>query len=204
MKDFILEGLGKISGGEYDNVNIEGVTSCSEKIKAENIHIEGVFTCSGEVEAGSMHCEGVSDFKANVRAKKLTVEGVFNAKDGTKLEADEITCDGVIKSKGEISADIINAEGCISAREIFGDRVKIVTHYPANRIGRFFNHVKSDVTLIEATTIELSGVTAETVNGRDIIIGPYCKIKNLDCSGTLAVDGTSVVSNITGSYTRRD
>ncbi len=203
MNDFTLEGLGKISGGEYDNINLGGVSSCTDSIKAENIHIEGVFTCSGEIVAGRMHCAGVSDFKANIRAKNLIVEGVINVKAGTKIEAEEITCDGVIKSRGEISSDNFNAEGCVSAKEIVGDRIRIVTYHAVNRFRRFFNQTKSDVDLVEATTIELSGVTAENVNGSDITIGPYCKIKNIDCSGTLFIDSTSEVKNITGSYVMR-
>jgi hypothetical protein len=63
--------------------------------------------------------------------------------------------------------------------------------------------MKSDVKLIEATTIDLSGVSAETVNGKDIIIGPNCKIDHIDCSGTLSIDRSSSVGNITGDYTKR-
>jgi hypothetical protein len=58
--------------------------------------------------------------------------------------------------------------------------------------------------MIEATTIELSGVRADVVNGRDIKIGPNCQIENIDCSGILSVDPSSYVRNITGEYTKRD
>ncbi len=203
MRDFNLEGLGRINGGEYDNINLEGVSSCSDNIKAEKIHVEGVFTCSGEVEAGLLYCEGVSDFKANIRAKKLVVEGVFNGKDGMKIEAEEIICDGVIKSGGEIYADIMKADGCVSAKEIYGDQIRICTHYPINKIVKFFNTIKSDIKLIEATTIDISGVTADTLNGKDITIGPNCKVGTVDCSGTLYIDSSSIVNSITGNYTRR-
>lgn len=203
MSTFNMEGFGRINGGQYDSIHLEGVSSCSENIKADKIHIEGVFTCSGEVEASHMHCEGVSDFKSNIRTKKLVVSGVFNVKQGTKLEAEEIICDGVIKTNGEIYADILKADGCVSAKEIYGDQIDINTHYTVNKIKRFFNTVKSEITLIEATTINLSGVMVDTVNGRDITVGPNCKIKSIDCNGTLAIDGSSTVDNITGNYTRR-
>jgi hypothetical protein len=203
MQGFNMEGFGRISGGVYDTINLEGVSSCSDNIKAESIHIKGVFTCSGEVQAGYMYCGGVSNFKSNIRAKKLVVEGVLNEKDGTKIEAEEIICDGVIKTGGEISADILKADGCVVAKEIVGDQIKIYTHYPVNKIKNFFNSSKSDVKIIEATTIDLSGVTADFVNGKDITIGPNCKIGSIDCSGTLSIDQTSVVNNITGNYTMR-
>ena len=204
MKGLNMEGLGRINGGEYDSIKLEGVSSCSDNIKADHIQVKGVFTCSGEVNAGILDCGGVSDFKANVRAKKVIVEGVFNMKDGTKLEAEEIICEGVIKTGGEIYADILRADGCVSAKDIYGDQIRIETHYPVNRIKNLFNVPKSDIRLIEATTINVSGVTADIVNGRDITIGPKCKIDSIDCSGTLFIDNSSTVNKITGDYARRD
>jgi hypothetical protein len=203
MQGFNMEGFGRISGGVYDTLNLEGVSSCSENIKAEKIHVEGVFTCSGEVEAGLLYCEGVSDFKKNIRVKELIVEGVLTEKNSTKIEAEKINCEGVIKTGGEIYADILKANGCVSANEIYGDQISIFTHY-LNKIRKIFNSPKSDIKLIEATTVELSGVTAEAVNGKDITIGPNCTIGRIDCSGTLSVDMTSTVSSITGEYTRKD
>lgn len=204
MGTFRMEGFGRINGGEYDNINIEGISSCSDNIKAENIHIQGVFTCSGEINAITMYCEGVSDFKSNIRAKKLTVEGVCNVKEGTKIEAEELICNGVIRTNGEIYADVLKSDGCISAREVYGDEITIDTHDSVNRIKRFFNSIKSDIRLIEATKVDLRGVIVETINARDIIIGPYCTVKNVDCSGTLSIDSTSTVGNLTGEYTRRN
>jgi len=203
MQNFILEGIGEIHGGEYDTISIEGVANCSNSIKANSIHVEGVFNCSGAVEAIDLYCEGVADFKSNIRAKRMTVEGVLSMKGDSKIEAEEIICEGVIKTNGEISTDIMRAEGCIVAKEIVGDQIRIYSHYKVNRFISLFNRFKSDVKLIEATTIELSGVKAESVNGRDITIGPNCKINNLDCSGVLSIDRTSEVGTITGEYTKR-
>lgn len=207
MQNFSMEGLGKIRGGQYDRIHLEGVSTCSESIKAEDIHIEGVFTCSGEIEAVTMLCEGVSDFKSNIRAKRLNVQGVCNVKDGAKIEAEEIICEGVIRTGGEIYADILRAEGCVSAKEIYGDEIKIKTHYSVNRVKRFFNNfgnMKSEIKLIEATIVEITGTTVDTINGRDITIGPNCKVGCIDCNGTLFVDKTSTVDKISGSYVQRE
>lgn len=204
MQDYTLEGIGNISGGEFNSVHIEGVGNCSGKIKANDIHVEGVFNCSGEIDATYLYCEGVSNFKENIRAKKISVEGVLNEKRGTKIEAEQIICEGVIKSGGEISSDILDAEGCIDADEIVGDQIKILSHWHRNRLLDLINRFHSKVRFMEATTIELSGVRAETVNGKDIKIGPKCQIDNIDCSGTLSVSPDSFVGRITGEYIRVD
>ncbi len=203
MGDFIMEGIGRISGGEFGTVKIEGVGNCSNPIKAESIYIEGVFNCSGEIDAGLLNCEGVANFKSSIRAKKINVEGVVNLDAFSKIEASEIICEGVIKAGGEISTDILNAEGCIDAAEIVGDRIRICSHNPKHKIANLFNRMRSKVRVIEATTIELYGVKSQTVNGRDIMIGANCVIDNIDCNGTLFIDETSTVRNITGEYTRR-
>jgi hypothetical protein len=120
MREFNMEGVGNISGGEFDNIKIEGVSNCLNNIKAGNLTIKGVFNCSGEVEAEYLYCEGVANFKSNIRAKKIYVDGVFSEKRGMKIEAEEITCGGIIKTGGEISTDLMNTEGCIEADEIVG------------------------------------------------------------------------------------
>lgn len=203
MSDMKIEGLGKINGGVFDTVKIEGVCNCSDPIKAVDLFIEGVFDCAGEVEADYLNCTGVANFKAGIRAKKIYVEGVFSQKKWAKIEAQEIRCEGVIKTGGEISADGLYAEGCIEADEIVGDQIKIFSHSKSKFLN-IFNRTRSKVRLIEATTIELSGVTANTVNGKDIIIGESCKIDNIDCSGTLFISNSSFVQNITGNYTMKN
>lgn len=203
MNNFKLGGIGRINGGQYDSINLEGVSSCSDNIKAEQMHVKGVFNCAGEVEAGLLNCEGVSNYSRNIRAKNMIVSGVINVKEGTKIEAEEIDCEGVINTKGEIYADIMKAKGAVSAIGIYGDQVIINTHYSFSRVRRIFRGERSDVKLIEATVIELSGVTADTVNGKNIIIGPDCRIKNIDCSGTISIDRDSSVEHITGEYTRK-
>lgn len=204
MQDFRIEGIGNISGGEFNSVHVEGVGNCSGNIKANEIHVEGVFNCSGEIDANYLYCEGVSNFKENIRAKKISVEGVLNEKRGAKIEAEQIICEGVIKTGGEISTDILNAEGCIDADEIVGDQIKILSHWHRNRLISLLNRIRSKVRFIEATTIELSGVKAETVSGKDIKIGSNCQIENIDCSGTLSISPDSYVGRITGEHTRVD
>lgn len=201
MGDFMLEGIGSISGGTFDTVRIEGIGSCSEDMKVVNLNIEGIYTCSGKVDVELLYCEGMAEFKADIRAKKISIEGIFNQSGNTKIEASEILCQGVIKTSGEISTDVLDALGCVEAREIVGDHIKICSRKPRHRF--FVIGVRSKIKVIEATTIELYGVKSTTVNGKDIIIGEKCVIETVDCCGTLFIDESAVVKNITGEYTRK-
>lgn len=199
MQDFSLDGVGKINGGEFGKIKVDGVGSCTGDLKAEALSIDGTFKCSGAVETGLLRCDGVAEFTSNIRAKQIDVNGVLNVKGGLKIEAEHVDCDGVINVNGEISADDIRADGCIKAKEIVGDKIYINTHM--SRFFRFIPWENSRVDLIEATSIELRGVRARAVNGKDIVIGPHCRIDTIDCSGTLFIDSTSLVGTVTGNYT---
>lgn len=201
MQDFSMDGVGKINGGEFGSIKVDGVGSCSGDLKAETLTVDGTFKCSGAVETGLLRCDGVAEFTSNIRAKRIDVNGVVNVKNGIKVEAESIECDGIINVNGEISADVIRADGCIKAKEIVGDKIYINTH-----MHRFFHTIFvarqfSQIDLIEATSVELHGVRAKAVNGKDVVIGPRCRIDSVDCSGTLFIDSTSLVGTVTGNYT---
>ena len=200
MQDNHLDGVCKIHGGEFGKLTVDGVGTCTDDIKAESMLISGVFKCMGAIDTGLLQTDGTAEIRSSVRAKKIITDGILTVRDGARIEADEIECDGIIRA-GEVSADVIRAEGVINAKEIVGDRICIRS--TAGRIARFFCKRFSNIELIEATTVEISGVTAKSVNGKDIIIGPQCQIDTVDCSGTLFIDKSSSVKTITGEYVRK-
>lgn len=198
MQDIHLEGTGSLPGGEYGRVDLDGVIRCKGNLKAASLEIEGVFNCDGSIETGRMLCEGVSVVSGDIRATSLDVQGVLKVKSGTRLEADTIRCEGVIKIDGEVSADRIDADGIIVAREIVGDTL-CIRSIPYRRFLPFLHPTKSRIALIEATTVELHGVVAESVNGVDVTIGRRCIIENVDCSGKLIIHPEARVRHVTGS-----
>lgn len=181
-------------------ININGVLRCEGGIQADSIKVDGRLKCAGALRAASLDCNGSTQITGDVCVGKVDVDGVLQISGGTKLEAEEIRCDGAIRCDGQISADLLIANGFINARELVGER--IIIHSQITGLVWVFPKLCSRAELIEATTIELRGVTAQSVNGRDIIIGPGCTIEHLDCSGTLFIDGSAQVKNITGAFTR--
>ena len=236
FQDFRIDGVGKIPGGSFGRLVIDGVGECAGDLEVEALRVDGTFKCGGAIAArrpecggagerkdkpdtgiikvnGSFKCRGAATAKefecdgsarvdGDLHTGRLLVDGLLTMANGAKLEADEVICDGSISMDGQICADAVWADGLIRAREIVGDRIIIKSRL--NALAKFFTKGGSKVDLIEATYIELCGVTAETVNGSQIVIGPKCQIENLDCNGTLSIDPTSIVKNITGEYTLRD
>jgi len=208
MKNITLEGLGKISGGEYDVINIEGVGDITGDIKASKLIMEGVLKCNGSIEADEMNIEGVITLNKSVRVKKLQIEGVVNQKN-EKIEADHIYCEGVLNSEGEISADKIEVDGNISAPEVYGEYIKIDNYRHMlnkdvhfNIFGFGFHNKKGknrlSIDVMEATTIELSNVRAGSVRGNNVTIGANCVIKEVECDGNLFIDPRAKVGKVNG------
>jgi len=199
MQDLKIEGIGTIAGSEYGNVLTDGVVTCNGDLKADMIRTDGIFTCKGSIVAERLDCDGMATVRGNIQAKKVCIDGMLTVSDGTKIEATEILCDGLIKLNGQISADRIDADGNIDALEIVGDRISIQSHYR-----KWFFPCRSRIELIEATTVDLRGVEAKAVNGKDVTIGNGCRVESIDCSGTLRVARDARVGTVTGQYTRAD
>ena len=201
MQDIRIEGVGKINGGDYGVIRIDGAGECAGDVIAQTIKIDGKYKCQGVTKAELIDCDGMATFNGNVQVKTLRVDGLCKINSGS-VEAEEVDCDGSMTVSGQISADTLLADGLIDAKEIVGDRVVIKSRI--SMLARLFIKHLSTADLIEATTIELEGVTARTVNGSDVTIGPGCRIETLDCSGRLFIHKDSTVKIITGDYTLID
>ncbi len=207
MNNYSIEGIGSMNGGQFMDLRIEGVGSNKGDIKADKIVVEGVFKSTGYIEANHLDCEGVCDIYGNIRAKRITIEGVINMKDNQKVEAESMYCEGLLNSGGDLYADSLKVEGCLKVRGVYGDTIEINSYgKTVNGFKRLLEKINlvnstcsSKITTIEATSIQLSGVSAQTVNGHNIVIGPGCEVDTVDCSGTLKIHESSKVAHIIGA-----
>lgn len=210
-----LNCIDRLDVGELE---INGAVKVDGVAGVEDLEVAGAFTVEGEtLESNRIECDGAVKVKGGITAKTIEVDGALTAKGD--IAADEIEVDGVLKAGGQISADKVHVEGCISAAEIVGDEVIIWNQHRSTgftiTVGRstvihmgsgdyYGSATSSKLGLIEATTVALAGVEADTVNGTDVTIGPGCVIDHLDCNGILRIDPAAQVGNITGEYTLAD
>jgi len=206
--DGALKCGGRLDAGELD---VDGAVTIRADAGVERLSVDGSLTVEGAVlECGSIECDGAIKARGRLSAQTLEVDGAL-AVEGGRLECTQIHCDGAIRCGGQVSADVVHVDGVISAEEIVGDEIVI---HSAPSHGSFFSLggllfgggsdrlAPSRAKLIEATTVELTGVQADTVNGTHVVIGPQCVIGRLDCNGTLSIHPEAQVGEITGEYTR--
>ncbi|MEA4853610.1 MAG: polymer-forming cytoskeletal protein [Christensenella sp.] len=214
MQDFTINGSGTLNGGEFGRISVHGSGKCSGditavditidgsfktdgSIKSDSIDIDGSLKCEGSLNVGKFDCDGMAKIAGNLTAKTIDVDGMTSIKGGL-IEADSIHCDGFVDAEdGHISADVIDADGCIRAKEVVGDSITIKSR--GGKLARVFLK-NSIIDLIEATTIDIRGVAAQTVSGKDVRIGSGCDVRKVDCCGTLAIHPKAKVEEITGDY----
>ena len=197
-----VDGVISFPGGVYGDLNINGVATAEGPLEVGVLDIDGVFNAHSEVTCKTLNTNGVATFDGNLRCSLMDIDGVVTV-NGSKIEADRIMCDGILSTEGQVSADNIDANGFINASEIVGDRISIQSFKKRFLFGLWVklneaigSRSYSKVGLIEATTINLRGVYAQTVSGQDVTIGPGCKIDTVDASGKLYVDSDAEVKTI--------
>jgi cytoskeletal protein CcmA (bactofilin family) len=196
-----IDGVGSIGGGSYEQLKIDGVAAFNGDVQVGKLSVDGVLNAHGAVSASELDCNGMATFYGNLRVGHADIDGMVHVK-GEKVEADEIVCDGYLRVNGEVSADKIRVYGFIKADEIVGDDIKIDS-MSKNFVVRLWDKFKdavgipqfSEITLIEATTVELRGVRAKQVNAHDMVVGANCKIEQIHYTGTLSIDPSAEVAS---------
>ena len=206
VQDYSIQGIGKINGGEFKRLSVEGVGTSDGAIKADILVIEGVFHSNGTIETDVLDCEGVGNINGKIQARKMTIEGVINIKDASDINAMDVYCEGCINTSGDLYAETFRIDGCVNARDIYGNSIEILSHGKVMsgfkkmmiNFGISSSCHSSRANLIKADTIRLEGVKATNVMGNTIIIGPGCEIETVECKGELKVHENAIVKNIVG------
>lgn len=195
LYDVNVEGIGKVGGGRYKDVNVEGITTILDSIDAENIAAEGTLKVNGNITCTNISCEGMAVFNGSIDAKEhIEFEGVIKV--CGNVQGKSIDVEGVLNMDGLLSADSISFEVSRSCNisEIGGSNVKIENN-SFHKIGLFKRKVKVNCKVIEGDNIYLENVECDVVRGKNITIGPGCIIDKIEYSMNIDIDKSSTVMN---------
>lgn len=192
-----FHGVTTLSGGEYDELEINGVITGNGDMKGRTISVDGVVTINGKLEAEeSIRLNGVDTLNQSLRAKDISIDGVCTI--GGNVEADHVLCKGVLTCKGQISADLIEGNGALSIKEMVGE--KVIIRCKGKKHGWFAKKRElSKINTIEATEIDVDGIQCQNLNGENVTIGPNCVIENVECTGNLSIAPEAEVSRVNGA-----
>lgn len=178
---------------EIERVSINGSCKFMGHIVSKSIHINGATVFDESVSIESLKINGASTFNGKVdRAQSIEINGAVDVK---TLEADSIVIRGAIKCHEQLNADIIkielNENKTSEINEMVGETIIV-------KPNKNFFWKKSrglvKVKIIEGDTLELEGVEAEVVRGKNVKVGPNCTIESVEYSDTYECDPKSTVT----------
>lgn len=209
--DLIIAGSGHIHGNIHSDgsfrtsgsAHAEGNVEAKEFAVSGSCHIDGTVSVNGcAAISGSMKC-------LSLTANEIQISGGCTI-DGD-LTAEVARIRGGVRSDGLLNAEDIEIHFSHGARfgSIGGSKIRIVPNADANKRGflRFLfgkSRKAGDGNMevlesIEGDEIYLEYVTAETVSGRIVTIGPGCQIGTLTYSESADISPEAEVRTIGGA-----
>ncbi|WP_294345256.1 cell shape determination protein CcmA [uncultured Clostridium sp.] len=175
-----VSGSMHINGGTEveENIKISGSAKIGGVVKAKNIKTSGALNINNDVNFEEMKCSGSLYVNGNCEGSSINICGQSNISE--LLSADNIK---------------IVLEGNSSIKEIGGANIKIQRN-SNNGILKIFSFMKDkylEAEVIEGDNIYLEYTNCKVVRGKNITIGPKCKIDKVEYGDNLEVDGNSVV-----------
>lgn len=120
MSDMRINGHGNMTGGEYENVVINGSAKCEGLLAARRILINGTFQCPGVLKSGQVKVNGNFRCDGDMKSDDLNVDG--RLKCCGRLDAGRVNCDGMVDVEGDVSIEDLDVDG--SFRVLSGSKIE--------------------------------------------------------------------------------
>ncbi|HWJ03998.1 MAG TPA: polymer-forming cytoskeletal protein [Verrucomicrobiae bacterium] len=194
---------GSVKGGQLvssGSGNVEGI------VDVELIESAGNLKVGRDAKVKELSNAGRCRFDLSVRGDKIESYGLLSV--GNDLEAETFYSQGSFTVGGLLNANRVDIEihGFCQAREIGGEEIRVRSNgwgipllnkliNPFLGSGRELDRLTADV--IEGTVVSLSYTTAKVVRGNKIVIGPECKIDEVEYTDSVEVDPRACVGKQT-------
>jgi len=107
-----INGIGSSGGGEFREVNIDGVAKVNGAIRCEQFRCNGTLTVNGDVHADSLQINGLSTLNGALTTGRARVDGRIKVEDA--VTADTFKLHGLCSMASHLSAEHIELDGSVS------------------------------------------------------------------------------------------
>ncbi|MFD1774265.1 hypothetical protein [Paenibacillus rhizophilus] len=205
-------GNSSSAGGSFQNVGITGEcrftgdvdcvkfgltgnTDIEGSLHAQEIKLTGECGVRGGIDALSVRGRGELKIDSRMKAERLAFEGHLEVKED--CEAGEFRLSGVVEIGGLLSGDQLDIGlfGYSRAGDVGGGtiRIKPSKGYKLMKMVHPNRNVRFESRAIEGDIVELEHVSAETVRGGRVIIGPNCIIETVEYRESLEIHKSAKV-----------
>jgi len=202
-EELTMSGAGKVNGRcEVVRLRVSGTGRFDGTVTADEMKVSGVARVEGDANAKELKCSGTFRASGNISSEYIKVSGSIAV--GGDVEAEIFRASGGFDVGGLLSADRIEVHpgGRCRAREIGGARIDIRHHGPerSSLLDNILRALRTtlggevDAGTIEGDEIYLESTRADIVRGKEIHIGPGCKIGLVEYTESLSVDEEAEVT----------
>lgn len=213
-RDVTVMGEGSVSGGEYGKVKVMGSARFMDLVRAELISVYGSAELD-DVDVQELKVAGSARFKGKLFGKVVKISGSVRV--NGEIKSESITVNGQLRSdkgveterfvsRGQFVLDSINANdvsmllaGRCRVKEIGAENVDVANRGWWGLFHNLFSYPKYrdlEVETIEADRIYLENTSAKCVRGKDVRIGPGCRIGLLEYKDSHSVDSKARVEKV--------
>ena len=74
MKNASLDGIGMLNGGEYNKIELDGISKLKHPLIAKSVSIDGIFKSKAKIQR--LCFDGISRVFRDIKAKKIDINGI--------------------------------------------------------------------------------------------------------------------------------
>lgn len=210
-----IDGMAKINGDlDCTSMDVNGTLRLDGAVDAESATINGVCTMNGPLRCDRARIDGLATIHGDLNSPELDVNGKCSVHG--RVDGERIDIGGMVSVDGDVQCESLHVQGNIkisgllnagsveiklhtasSAKEVGGETIVI----RSREQGGFWKNIglggkpsfKAD--LIEGDEVVLEDTEADIVRGGKVHIGQGCKIRLVEYSDMLDVDGDAVVGS---------
>lgn len=206
------EGIGSISRGTYDTVQLEGMFKLKAPAKIKTLLVEGTFKSKGALVVEEFKMEGIARIFRPIKAKHIHIEGLLKLRRAS-VNVNNMYCEGILVSNKEISVDEFHCEGICAVNRILGDKITLtykqleqstkISTFPIKGIfftrlyfGKPVDFTQSLIDQIECTELIAEKLICKTVYANSVKLSNHCVIDQLHCDGSIEYDNTCIIHKV--------
>ena len=175
-RTFKSSGSGVVEGDlEADEVHVAGSCEFRGNVQGREFHAAGSARVKGSVQADELHASGSLEVGGDMRVRELTTRGSLGVEG--LIDGREVDIRGGVHVGGRLTADeiLIEIDGNCAVGSIQGREITV------RRPGGFFRGGRQLTTSeITGTEVHLESTIASIVRGREVTIGPHCRIGTVE------------------------
>ncbi len=121
MQSIRIDGSGKIGGGIYDEVRINGNATVIDNFTCNLLRVSGMASLEGDVTSKETKISGTAKQTGELVANILDVSGTYKTIGG--INADRVIVRGSLKAEGSMKANHVDVSGFVTVKQDINSEV---------------------------------------------------------------------------------